>query len=163
MKILVPIEDEKFGQSIADFISEHEWPEGSEIRIIHVLEPLVKPPLSGYQMEYVQSVNEERHRAAKSLLLTFGTQLAAKFPRIAIKEELIDGYPKEVILDLAKNWSADMIVMGSHGRRAIGRFFLGSVAMLVLSAAPCSLMIVKRPQDNKENKGKADKVEVSVH
>lgn len=163
MKILVAVEDETFGEYIAQFLAAHEWPEGSEFRLFHVLEPIMVPPLSGYPSELVHSVNEERRRAAKSLLLTLGTQLTTRFPHMSVKEELIDGYPKEVILKLAEQWPADMIVMGSHGRHGIGKFLLGSVSMSVLSAAPCSLMVVKRPQEAQPDSKAESKVEAAVH
>jgi nucleotide-binding universal stress UspA family protein len=56
------------------------------------------------------------------------------------------------IIDLAKSWTADLIVMGSHGRTGVSRLFLGSVAEDVLKDAPCSVEIVKgQHKDTKHN------------
>jgi nucleotide-binding universal stress UspA family protein len=53
--------------------------------------------------------------------------------------------PASTILEVAKVWDADLIVMGSHGRSLIPRLFLGSVSLRVSSEAACSVRIVKRP------------------
>ncbi len=49
------------------------------------------------------------------------------------------------IITAAVEWEADLIVMGSHGRTGLGRVLLGSVARNVLSHAPCSVLIVRKP------------------
>lgn len=47
--------------------------------------------------------------------------------------------PKKIILDEAKEWKADLIVVGSHGRRGLDRFLLGSTAEAVTMHAHCSV------------------------
>lgn len=150
MKILIAIEDEKFGQAMADFITEHQWPEDTEIRLLHAMEPIYLGEVSGYPTALIASIHEERKRAAKSLLLNIGTQIAKKLPAMPIVEEVQEGSPKHLIVQTAKDWQADLIVMGSHGRSGIGQFLLGSVSMSVLSAAPCSVMVVKLAKESME-------------
>ena len=55
------------------------------------------------------------------------------------------GFPRKVISDCAKELQADLIMVGSHGHSAIGRFLLGSVAQAVLRIAPCPVEIVRIP------------------
>ena len=147
MKILVAIEDQRFGQAIGDFICEHQWPEDTEIRLVHAVEPINVYAFSGYPSQLITDFQEERVRAGKSLLLRIGTQIAKNLPSVPIKETVYDGSPKELIIRLAREWPADLIVVGSHGRTGIGQFVLGSVSMSVLSAAPCSVMVVKLPKE----------------
>jgi nucleotide-binding universal stress UspA family protein len=54
------------------------------------------------------------------------------------------GHAEEIIIETAKDWGADLIVLGSHGYRAIERFLLGSVSQAVASHAPCSVEIVRK-------------------
>lgn len=143
MKIIVAVEDKLFGESIADFVANHEWPEGSEVLVLHVLELIFVKPLAGYPTELIRNLHEERMRAAKSLVLGVGTTISTRLPGIKMHEEIVDGHAKDVIINRAKDWPADLIVLGSHGRSGIGQFFLGSVSMSVLSASPCSVMVVK--------------------
>ena len=50
--------------------------------------------------------------------------------------------PAEEILTAAKEGSADLVVVGTHGRGGLGRFFLGSVAEAVLRRADCDVLAV---------------------
>ncbi|MBX9686782.1 MAG: universal stress protein [Candidatus Obscuribacterales bacterium] len=155
MKILIAVEDEFFGKAIADFVSEHDWPPGSEFRLIHVLEPLYVSCLAGYPSELMASFDEERRRSAKSLLLGVATQISTRLPQLKLEEEILEGSPKDVIVNMAKDWPAELIVVGSHGRSGIGQFLLGSVSLSVLSAAPCSVMVVKPAKEAKSEKKQA--------
>lgn len=42
----------------------------------------------------------------------------------------------------AREWDADLLVLGTHGRRGVQRMFLGSVAETVLQHAPCATLVV---------------------
>lgn len=50
-----------------------------------------------------------------------------------------------VILDCATEWRADLIVVGSHGRKGVTRFVLGSVSEAVARHAHCSVEIARLP------------------
>ncbi|MDJ0903946.1 MAG: universal stress protein [Xenococcus sp. MO_188.B8] len=51
--------------------------------------------------------------------------------------------PEHMILEMAKNWEADLIVLGRRGRRGLAEIFLGSVSNYIVHYAPCSLLIVQ--------------------
>ena len=57
-----------------------------------------------------------------------------------------EGDPGDMIVEAAEAEHADMIVVGSHGRGAVGRFFLGSVSEFLVRHAPCPVLVV-RPRD----------------
>ncbi|HSM80562.1 MAG TPA: universal stress protein [Nodosilinea sp.] len=52
------------------------------------------------------------------------------------------GSPGHEICALAKTWAADLIVVGSHGRKGFSELFLGSVSSYVMHHAPCSVLVV---------------------
>jgi nucleotide-binding universal stress UspA family protein len=52
--------------------------------------------------------------------------------------------PKELILQDADEWGADLIVCGSHGRRGLSRFLLGSVSEAIATHAKCSVEIIRQ-------------------
>jgi len=58
-------------------------------------------------------------------------------------EFLPEGKPAEEIVKTAKDWAADMIVIGSHGEGGLARFLLGSVAEAVTRHAPCPVLLVR--------------------
>ena len=57
-----------------------------------------------------------------------------------------EGDPKSKILDHATRWGADIIVLGSHGRKGFEHFLMGSVSESVVRHAPCSVEIVRIPK-----------------
>ena len=57
----------------------------------------------------------------------------------------------DVILDAAKDWSADLIVIGTHGRRGPSRLFMGSDAELVVRAANVPVLLVRSEDSRKES------------
>ena len=54
-----------------------------------------------------------------------------------------------MILDEARKWRADLIVMGTHGRRGINRMLLGSDAERVLRSAPVPVLLVRAEEKRK--------------
>jgi nucleotide-binding universal stress UspA family protein len=57
------------------------------------------------------------------------------------------GDARSCIVDEAKEWGADLIVVGSHGYTGLKRLLLGSVAQSVVTHAPCSVEVVRGKQD----------------
>ena len=56
---------------------------------------------------------------------------------------IMAGSPYEVIVRAARSKRADVLVLGTHGRTGLPRFFLGSVAARVLATAPCPVLTVR--------------------
>jgi len=54
--------------------------------------------------------------------------------------------PADAIVEYAKEVGADVIVVGTHGRRALARMLLGSVAERVVRLAPCPVLTVRHPE-----------------
>lgn len=61
--------------------------------------------------------------------------------------EVRSGSPAPTIVAFAKEWDADLVIMGSHGRTGVARLLLGSVARNVLHHAGCSVLVVRRHPD----------------
>jgi nucleotide-binding universal stress UspA family protein len=67
----------------------------------------------------------------------------AKTARVRARGVLLEGVAHEQIVRAAKRQRADVIVMGTHGRTGMARFFLGSVAARVAATAPCPVLTVR--------------------
>lgn len=65
---------------------------------------------------------------------------------IEIECYLAEGSAEDGILQAAKECSAGLIVMGTHGHTGFGRLLMGSVAESIVRKAPCSVLTVKTPQ-----------------
>lgn len=68
--------------------------------------------------------------------------LRAQVPPPPTTPSVRTGDPAHEIVAAAREWEADLIVMGTHGRRGIGRVFLGSVAETVVRHAPCAALVI---------------------
>jgi nucleotide-binding universal stress UspA family protein len=69
---------------------------------------------------------------------------------LTLKGDTIIGHAEEVIINVAKEWDADLIMLGSHGYRGWKRLMLGSTSQAVAWHAPCSVQIVRAKGKNKE-------------
>jgi nucleotide-binding universal stress UspA family protein len=78
-------------------------------------------------------------------------KLAASFPEWDIRSHACLGSPASEILIAAESWKPDLIVVGSHGHSALGRFVFGSVSQKVVTEAHCSVRIARnRREERKE-------------
>ena len=66
--------------------------------------------------------------------------------------ETVGDRVSDIIIREAKKWKADLIVMGTHGRRGINRMVLGSDAETVLRTAPVPVLMVRSPDRKKRTK-----------
>lgn len=65
-------------------------------------------------------------------------------PKLNIETAIADGRPSEEVLAFAEKQEVDLIVLGTHGRGAIGKALLGSVADHVIRQADCPVMVVRK-------------------
>lgn len=142
MKILLAIDDTKYSQAATDLVVRQMRPEDAEVCVFHVVPPLVIIPYDYMgQVETLEAAQQERLKEGKELVERTAQQLrSAGFRAHAVTEE---GEPKTVILEKATHWDPDIIFMGSHGRKGIDRFLIGSTSQAVLRHAHCSVEIVR--------------------
>jgi nucleotide-binding universal stress UspA family protein len=65
---------------------------------------------------------------------------------LRVRIDLCEGNPSTEILDTARTGAFDLIVMGTHGRRALAQLMMGSVAERVVRIAPCPVLTVRHPE-----------------
>jgi nucleotide-binding universal stress UspA family protein len=110
---------------------------GATLVIAHVEEPPMA--YGGGEMYYgVDQMDQEELR--KLLAAVVPTD-----PAVPCVHKLMIGDPAEAIIQLAESEHADLIVMGTHGRRGLTRLLMGSVAEAVVRGAKCPVLTVKQP------------------
>jgi nucleotide-binding universal stress UspA family protein len=72
------------------------------------------------------------------------------FPGWEVRSAVVEGWPSQELLRKAELWRPDLIVAGSQGRSALGRFFLGSVSKALAANARCSVRIGRRGAEKDE-------------
>ncbi len=133
MRILVAIDPSSGSQHVVNEAAARPWPAGTAICVLSIVE-----------MERwggLPTLIEDAKLAARVLVKTATEKLGR--PGLEVFTDIQSGYPKKAIPDFAREWKADLVMVGSRGLGAVSRFFLGSVAQGVLRAAPCSVEIVR--------------------
>ena len=137
-KILIAIDSEPIAAHAADLGAELARLAGAELAFIHVIEPaLVNAADTGIQPDvFVASVRE----TARRLIDDFRKRLP---PSLTALEFVQIGTPVTEVVNAARDWPADLIVIGSHGRGGLERALLGSVAEGVMRHAACPVLVVR--------------------
>jgi nucleotide-binding universal stress UspA family protein len=112
---------------------------GARIALVHVVNTMFAwvPELAVSE----QRLLEDLRQNGAMLLKKTEKRLPASMPHDRIARE---GEPAEEIIAAAKDWNADLIVMGTHGRGRFAQFLLGSTAETVLRHAPCPVLMVRQ-------------------
>lgn len=139
-RILVPVDGSDSSNKALVAALQMARESGGRLRVVHALDELAY--LSGYEFsadllkvagEYATRVLDEALAMAKSagvpadakLMQSPGTRLG------------------DLVAEEARSWEADLIVVGTHGRRGMGRVLLGSGAEQVLRLAPVPVLAVR--------------------
>jgi nucleotide-binding universal stress UspA family protein len=141
-KILFATDGSDFSIAAAKSIAQREWVRGTEVRIISVADlvvPAIEPWYSTGRM--AQQIQEATIAQAEAAVTAAKAILAPT--KLKVSAEVLTGYPKARIPDEATEFGADLVVVGSHGRRGLTRLFLGSVSEAVALRSHCSVEIIR--------------------
>jgi len=149
MKILLATDGSKHSEMAAKkCIGFMRGSEDPHIRIISAAEavsPVAPEQLAVSNDLFLRLAAESRQSAETAVedLKTVVLQAFGEDNQPVIETAVISGSPREVIVDEAKEWGADLIVVGSHGYGFWDRMLLGSVSDAVIHHAPCSVLVVR--------------------
>ena len=145
MKILVAYDGSPAADAALDHVLVRPCPEGPQNRLLTVTEtPMFYPTAEG--IECYPPLSEE---VRQSILETARRSLQAAAGKLKAKSgivpscELREGDVKHVLLKAIQEWKCDLVVVGSHGKKALDRLFLGSVSHALVTHAPCDVEIVR--------------------
>lgn len=89
---------------------------------------------------------EKRFEMGTHVCMQAKKDLAAQFGLNGNVESFVcEGEPSEVLADIARGKKADLIALGTYGRKGLNRLLMGSVTSEVILNAPCDVLVVKRP------------------
>lgn len=145
MKILLAIDDSIFSEVATQVVIQQLRPEPTEVCILHAFQPLILSSMLESQVvvETLEANERKRQEDAQKLVARAEQLLRKAGFKVQTVVEKAD--PRAAIVDYAANWKADLIVLGSHGRKGLDRFLIGSVAEFVARHAFCSVQIVRIP------------------
>jgi len=142
MKIILATDGSDYSLVAARSLASHPWPNGSEIRVICVMDPDIPAIDPWYSAgEVLERIREDNARHAEKTAGETTTLLSGT--GLSVSKLVVSGIPKWRILDEARDWEANLIVVGSHGRRGITRLLMGSVSEAVAMHAHCSVEVAR--------------------
>jgi nucleotide-binding universal stress UspA family protein len=151
MKIIIATDGSDFSRNaIAKFCRSTVDPEKLKVKIVSVYEELAALAAEPFAIpaEYYTQFNAEAQARAEKFASDAAKQIRKCFPDadIDIETESIMGTPGKSIVQAARDWNADLIVVGSHGYGFWSSALLGSVSDSVIHHAPCSVLVVRKPE-----------------
>jgi nucleotide-binding universal stress UspA family protein len=156
MKILIGYDGSDCSNAALDDLRTAGLPEEVEAVVMSVAEVWLPPPpedetLSEYAKDLqthpqpfkAYQTHAKAVTEAETLATTARRRVCEMFPGWNVKAEPNYGSPAWEIVSKAAEMKADLIIVGSHGRSAVGRLFLGSISQKVLTEARCSVRVAR--------------------
>lgn len=142
MKVLLAIDEDSCSEEAVNEVGNRTWGEGTTVRVLHAVGKFVPPAQelwydSGGDLEQARREIKDR---SKQL-----TEQAADWLRgqgLSVETSVRDGEPGPAVVTEAKEWGADLVVIGSRGHTGLRRLLEGSVSHYVVDHAPCPVEVV---------------------
>jgi nucleotide-binding universal stress UspA family protein len=142
MRILLATDRSDVSLAASQAVAKTNWPADTEVKIVSVIDPII------YSLEEIGLLRDKRteraHRAIGQAMSVL------KHTSLKVSGEVIAGTIVRQIIDRARSWNADLIVLGTHERRGLKRLLLGSTSTSVANRAQCSVRVIRR-QDVSRN------------
>lgn len=149
MKVLLAINGSPHSQAAIAAVTRRPWPKSTAVEILTVLPSptAVMLDVALGPLALDAELIDEQRRQASTLVDGAGKQVARAAPEVTVTTRILEGNPKDVIVEEARTWNANLIVLGSHGYGRFRRMVLGSVAGAVVANAPCSVQVAREKHD----------------
>ncbi|CAN5553559.1 hypothetical protein BH11CYA1_BH11CYA1_08340 [soil metagenome] len=144
-QVLICIDDSVCSGAAVEWLMGQSWLKGCRVCFTSVAEPRPAPGLtSDSQSEATQLLTWQAERVfAENLAHEWAVLLQEECLIKEVYSGVVEGDPAEAIVKVAKNWPADLVLVGSHGKSALAKLVLGSVSQKVSRRVQCSVVVVK--------------------
>lgn len=155
MKIMLGVDDSSFSQAAVQSVIDQIQPKGTEVQVVHAIEPIsayFSAEWFPHFVPQVEEVEQDRVKQAASLV----EKVCAKLRKAGFRtsQAILHGDARAALLDRAGKWKPDLIVVGSHGLKGVNRLLMGSVSEAVVQHAPCSVQVVRLQAAANAGRGK---------
>lgn len=148
-RILVPVDGSDTANKALVAALQMARDSGGSVRIVNVVDEMVLMTPYEYSGDLLAILREN---AAKVLADAMDIAKAAGVPA---DQKLIDEPGMrlgEVVSAAAKEWQADLVVVGTHGRRGFSRMMLGSGAEQIIRSAPTHVLLIRSDEDKAKSR-----------
>lgn len=154
MRILLATDGSDVSLAAAQAVAKTNWPANTEVKIVSVIQPIV------YSLEEIGLLRDKRTARAHKAI---GQAMKVlEHTSLKMSGEVIAGNIARQIIDRARSWNADLIVLGTHQRRGLKRLLLGSTSTSVANRAQCSVRVIRRHEVSGNEKSWLRRANASV-
>lgn len=139
-KIFVPLDLDQDSQNVVNYAQFVASTFDAEIVFFHAVEFTTSGEMALGNLSY-DDINTTRLEAVKRQLAKIASTTQDKGKKCSY--HAVIGDIVDEILDYAKKEQADLLIMGTRGKRGLQKVLLGSVAERVLKKAPCPVLVMK--------------------
>ncbi len=142
MKVLLAIDEDAASEEAVNQVGTRRWVEGTTVRVLHVVGEFVPPAQELWHDAGgdLDRAREEIRERSTELTERVGGWLREQ--GLAVETAVRDGEPGPALVDEAKEWRADLVVIGTRGHGGLRRLLEGSVSRYVVDHAPCPVEVV---------------------
>jgi nucleotide-binding universal stress UspA family protein len=142
LKVLLAIDESDFAAQAAREVESRLCGPDTTVRVIHVVASFIPPAVSiveaGGSLEGVKENVVDQYQELVD-------RMASRLRGLGLSAEGVvrEGNPAKAIVDEAREWDADLIILGAHGLTGLESLIMGNVARHVVDHAPCSVEVVR--------------------
>jgi nucleotide-binding universal stress UspA family protein len=146
MRVIVAIDGSEKSSDLIEKVARRPWPIDTEIKILTVVQPLVRGELqSPGWAEVAAGALRKRSSMASAECAKQWHYLQQCLPQAITHFEVREGEPREEIVKAASEWNANLIILAAPGRASKGGPLIGSVSSGVMRYAGCSVELIRTP------------------
>jgi nucleotide-binding universal stress UspA family protein len=145
IRALIAYDGSACAEAALDDLKRAGLPGEVEAMVVTVAELWLPPPSATFKPALAAAAKQLSApvEAARDLAIEASQRLQIIFPTWDVRAEALVGSPALAILNKADEWKPDLIVVGSHGRSALGRLIIGSVSQKIVTEARCSVRVAR--------------------
>jgi len=139
-RILVPVDGSDTSNRALVAALQMARDAGGRVRIVHALDELAYVPGYDYGGDLLRIAREQAAKVVQD------AEAVAKSAGVPCESKLVEAPGRrlgDVVAEEAQSWDADLVVVGTHGRRGMGRVLLGSGAEQVIRSAPVPVLVFR--------------------
>jgi nucleotide-binding universal stress UspA family protein len=142
-RIMVPLDGSKMAECVIPHVETVAKLSNAGVELVHVVEPVELPTRGGIALsgDDLRQIEEHSRHEAQSYLKEIVSRL--KSSGIKSHPKLLTGKAADSLVDYMQENNFDLVIMATHGRSGISRWFWGSVADKILYSSKIPVLLVR--------------------
>ena len=145
-KIMLAIDGSETSNSALEEVIKIIKDQDAQLKIVHVVDGASVYGGPGFDYaSFLDVLREEGRVILSKAVQLIESQVPIKVEILLLELRPMQGRVSEAIVEAAQTWQADLLMIGTHGRKGFSRFFLGSVAEHVMRTATMPVLLIRAP------------------